>query len=188
MLPTRQLTNAADGAVDGAQTRAVTLAPDHALVIRRRDLATPLNQPAVGIEQKLSVVHGVAVTLVNADGDDHLRLSARIADGMGRGRWDRHGLIEQFHVLASANDLVGGLKKRKIRIVRHHGLTEGRELHPLLAKLVDLAHDLFDGSLTAIEDRTQLNRGGFTNSHCHLPISIGLRTRWRRRSRPWGCR
>src|SRR5258705_5503783 len=128
MLPTRQLTNAADRAVDGAQTRAVALAPDHALVIRRRDLATPLNQPAVGIEQKLSVVHGVAVTLVDADGDDHLRLSARIADGVGRGRWHRHGLIEQFHVLASANDLIGGLEKRKIWIVRHACLMEGREL------------------------------------------------------------
>ena len=113
MLPARQLTNAADRAVDGAQTRAVALAPDHALVIRRRDLATPLNQPAVGIEQKLSVVHGVAVTLVDADRDDHPRLSARIADGVGRGRWHRHGLIEQFHVLASAYDLVGGWRNEK---------------------------------------------------------------------------
>jgi hypothetical protein len=76
-------------------------------------------------------------------------------------------------VLASANDLVGGLEKRKVRVVGHHGLREGRELHALLAKLVDLAHDLVDGSLAAIEDRTQLHRGGFTTLMPDLLFRLG---------------
>jgi len=42
-------------------------------------------------------------------------------------------------------------------VVRHHGLRERGELHPLLAKLVDLPRDLFDRSLAAIEDGTQLD-------------------------------
>jgi hypothetical protein len=84
MLPTRQLTNAADRAVDGAQTRAVALAPDHAFVIRRRDLATPLNQRAVGVEEQLGVVQGGAVALVDADGHDHARRFTRVADRVRR--------------------------------------------------------------------------------------------------------
>jgi len=50
VLPARQLTNAADLAVNGAQTRAVALPPDHALVVGGRDFAASLDQPAVGIE------------------------------------------------------------------------------------------------------------------------------------------
>jgi len=42
-------------------------------------------------------------------------------------------------------------------VVRHPGLRERGELHPLLAKLVDLPRDLFDRSLAAIEDGTQLD-------------------------------
>src|SRR4051812_46615798 len=60
---------------------------------------------------------------------------------------------------------VGGTKKR---IVRHHSLREGREVHPLLAELSDLAHDLVDGCLAAIESRTQLHRSGVHNSHRNL--------------------
>jgi hypothetical protein len=130
MLPTRQLANAADRAVCGAETRAVALTPDHALVIGRRDRAAPLNQRAVGVEEQLRVVQGFAVALVDADGCHHPRLLARVADGVGRGGWHRHGMIEQLQVLASANDLVGGLEKRKILVVTHHGLRERRELHP----------------------------------------------------------
>jgi hypothetical protein len=33
---------------------------------------------------------------------------------------------------------------------------------------MDLAHDLFDCPLTAIEDGTQLDGGGFNNSHHSL--------------------
>ena len=78
VLPACQLANAADLAVDGAQARAVALAPDHALVIGGRDLAAPLNQGAIGIEEKLGVVEGSAVTLVDADGHDDSRLLGRL--------------------------------------------------------------------------------------------------------------
>jgi hypothetical protein len=94
VLPACQLTNAADLAIDGAQARAVSLAPDHALVIGGRDLAAPLEQDAVGIEEKLGVVQGSAVTLVHADGHDDSRLPGSFADGVrDRGR-HRHCLVE----------------------------------------------------------------------------------------------
>src|ERR671910_2459654 len=38
-------------------------------------------------------------------------------------------------------------------VVRHDSLRKRGELHPLLAKLVDLLHDLFDRSLAVIEGR-----------------------------------
>ena len=106
VLPARQLTNAADLAVDGAQARTVTLTPDHALVVRGRDLAAPLNQGAVSVEEKLGVVQGAAVTFVDADRRDDARLLARVADGVGGSRRHRHRLIEQLEVLAASSDLI----------------------------------------------------------------------------------
>src|SRR5918912_3742718 len=81
VLPAGELANAADLAVDGAQTRAVALAPDHALVMGGLDLAAPLNQGAVGIKEKLGVVQGSAVTLVDADGHNDSGMFASFADG-----------------------------------------------------------------------------------------------------------
>ena len=113
VLPARQLTNAADLAVDGAQTGAVSLAPDHALVIGGRDLAAPLDQGAVGIKEKLGVVQGSAVALVDADGHDNSRLFASFADGVGGRRGHRHRLIEQLQMLTSGDDLVGAWTNEK---------------------------------------------------------------------------
>lgn len=48
MFSAGELTNAADLTVNGAKTRAVALAPDHAFVIGGRGFATALNQGAVG--------------------------------------------------------------------------------------------------------------------------------------------
>src|SRR6266496_3618371 len=168
MFPARELTNAADLTVNGSKTRPVTLAPDHALVIGRRDFAAPLNQGAVSIKEKLGVVQGSAITLVDADGHYNSRLSASLADGVGGGRRHRHRLIEQLEVLTSVSDLVGGLDERKVRVVRYHGFWEGGELYPLLAKLVDLPHDLFHRSLAAIQDGTHLDPRGFNDSHSNL--------------------
>ena len=109
MLPARQLTNAADSAVNGAQAGPVALAPDHALVVGRRDFAAPLDQRAVGIEEKLGVVERSTVTFVDADGHNNSRLFAGVADGIGGRRRHRHGLVEQLEVLASGNDLIWGL-------------------------------------------------------------------------------
>jgi hypothetical protein len=82
-------------------------------VIRRRDLAAPLDQRTIGIEEQLRVVHRFAVTLVDADGYHDPRLLARVADCVGRSRRHHHGLIEQLQVLTSADDLVGGWMNEK---------------------------------------------------------------------------
>jgi hypothetical protein len=87
-------------------------------------------------------------------------------------RRHRHRLVEQLQVLTADNDLVGGLDEREVRVVRHDSLRKRGELHPLLAKLVDLPHDLFDRSLAVIEDRTQLDPGGFDNPHYNLLVSL----------------
>ena len=50
------------------------------------------------------------------------------------------------------------------------------ELHGPLAKFTDLSHDLVDGSLAAIEDRAQLHRGRFHNSHRNLLIPVSFMT------------
>jgi len=68
-------------------------------------------------------------------------------------------------MLPSADHLVGGLDERQIRVVRHHGLREGGELHALSTKVVDLSHDLGDRSLAAIQDGTQLDCGRPDRSH-----------------------
>ena len=51
VLPARQLADSSDGAVDDLQTRRVALTPENLLVIGRRELAAPLKQRAVGVEQ-----------------------------------------------------------------------------------------------------------------------------------------
>ena len=47
MLPARQLTNAADLAVNGAQPQTIALTPDHSFVVGGRDFAAPLKQGAI---------------------------------------------------------------------------------------------------------------------------------------------
>jgi len=92
VLPARELADAADRAIHRTQTRAVALTPDHTLVIGRRDLATPLNQRAVGVEEELRVVQGFSCALVHADGNDHARRSASVGNRVcSRGR-HRYGL------------------------------------------------------------------------------------------------
>ena len=81
-------------------------------------------------------------------------------------------MLEGYDALTACNDLVGGLDEREVRVVRHDGLRKRGELHHLLTKLVDRPHDLFDGSLAAIKDRTQLGPGGFNDSHCNLLVSL----------------
>ena len=78
--PTRVSTTAKPG--------PVALPPDHALVVRRRDLARRLHQPPVGVEQQLRVVERAVVALVDAD--RHHRAApgappARLASTLGPG-------------------------------------------------------------------------------------------------------
>ena len=52
MLPASQLTDATDLGINGAQAGAVALTPDHALVVGGRNLAAPLHQRAVGVNER----------------------------------------------------------------------------------------------------------------------------------------
>ena len=103
MLPARQLADAPDGAVDGTQPGTVALAPDHAFVVGRRNLAAALNQSAVSIEQQLRVVERAAIALVDADGHHHSGLLAGFADGVGGGRRHGHGLFKQSEMFLAGS-------------------------------------------------------------------------------------
>jgi len=70
--------------------------------------------------------------------------------------------------LTATKNLIAGLHDRKVRVVRNNGFRKSRELHPLLAQLVDFVDDLIDCPLTAIQDGIQLDCCGFNNSHCTL--------------------
>ena len=86
MLPAGELADAPNLAIDGPQPGTVALSPDHALVVRGRDLAAPLKQGAVSVKEQLSVVNRSPVPLVDADGYDNTRLFAGFADGIRGGR------------------------------------------------------------------------------------------------------
>src|SRR3982074_3246084 len=102
MLPAGQLTDASYGAVDTAQPRAIALTPDHAFMIGRRNLATVLDECAVGIEQELRVIDRAAIALVDADGDDHAGLLGGLADSPGSVGWVDKNSIPHSLVLADA--------------------------------------------------------------------------------------
>ncbi len=151
-----------------AQTRAIALAPDHALVVGRGDLAAMLEQPAVGIEQELCVVERAAVALVHADGNDRSRLPAGLADGLGGGRRDGDRLFEQALVFRAHPER--RLHEGEVGVVRHHRLREGSEQHALATEGEDLPADLVHGALAAVEDRAQLDGGGLDDGHRGSPI------------------
>ena len=96
MLIARQLTDAPDCAVDGMQPRTVALAPDHAFMVGRRNLATTLNQGAVSIEEQLRIVDCPAVAFVDSDGHHHSGLLAGFANCVGSGGWHGYGLVKQL--------------------------------------------------------------------------------------------
>ena len=74
-------------------------------------------------------------------------VSACVADCVRRRRRHGHRLIEQTAVLTAANELVAGLQKRKIGVVRHNRFGKRRELHALLAEFVNRPDDLVPSRL-----------------------------------------
>ena len=94
VLPTRQLSNPSDLAFHRARARAIALSPNHALVVGGRDLASPLKQGAVGIEEKLRVVQSSLIPFINADRDNDSPLPASVADCVGGKRGYRDRLFE----------------------------------------------------------------------------------------------
>jgi hypothetical protein len=113
MLPARQLADATNRGVHGAQSRTVALPPDHAFMIGRRDLASTLDQGSVRIEQQLRIIECTTIALVDADGHHHSCLPAGIAYGVRGGRWRSHGLIDQPQMFLAEVQLKGRLHERK---------------------------------------------------------------------------
>ncbi|ORW35102.1 hypothetical protein AWC17_22510 [Mycobacterium nebraskense] len=95
VLPAGQLTDATDGAVDGAQPTTVALSPDHPFVVRRTDLATALNQGAVGVEEQLGVEQRAAGTFVHPYRDHDVRSAGGCTDCVRRQRRYRHRFSHQ---------------------------------------------------------------------------------------------
>jgi hypothetical protein len=95
-------------------------------------------------------------------------LSGRLAEGVGGSGRYRHRLVEQFSVLRSDDVLQRRLDEREVRIVRDDRLGKRGELHVLLAQLVNRPYNFLDGSFAAVEYRTELDRGGFHDSHRYL--------------------
>ncbi len=129
------------------------------------NFAAPLDQGAVGIEEKLGVVQSSAVPFVDADGDDDSGHTRGFSDCVGGSR--RHGdcLVEQLPLLRPNNIQHGRLDERKIRVVRNHRFRKRGELHSLPTQFMDLPYDLFDRSFAAIQDRAQLDGSSFHGAH-----------------------
>src|SRR4030088_41186 len=65
------------------ETAAVTLAPNHALMIGGCDLASLQRYPSVSIEDELSVEETPVVTLVHSQYHDHAVPTCLCSDGIG---------------------------------------------------------------------------------------------------------
>ncbi len=88
MFPAGERADAADRGVDDLEARAVALAPDHAFVKRRGDLAALQHHRAIGIEDQLRIVERAAVALVDTEDHDHAVLARRGRDRVA----DRTGI------------------------------------------------------------------------------------------------
>jgi hypothetical protein len=66
---------------------------NHAFVVRGTDLATTLNQGAVGVEKQLGVEERATGTFVHPDGNHHLGSARSFTDRVRRRRRYRHRLI-----------------------------------------------------------------------------------------------
>src|SRR6185312_2573952 len=172
MFPACQLTHASNAAVDSPQSRTVTLAPDHTLVVGRRYLASTLDERSVRIKQQLSIVERSTIALVDANGHHHARLAARLADRKRCWRRHRYGLLEQHEVLSDR--LIGPLHEREIGIVGQNGFWKGRELHAPAAELEDFLDYSVCCSFAVVEDGADLHGSCLDSGHGYtlwLPVA-----------------
>ena len=95
MLPTGQSADASQRRLHNLETRAVPLAPDHPLVISRRDFSPLQNQFATAVEQQLRVVEGPTITLVDAQQNLHAVLAGSSRNGIGDRARNHHSLLVQ---------------------------------------------------------------------------------------------
>ena len=167
VFPACQLSHAPNGTIDSSQSRTVALAPDHALMVGRRQFAAMLDQRAVRIEKQLSIVDRSAIALIDANGRHHACLPASFTDRECCRRRHCHCLLEQYKVLPK--HFKWPLHVRKIGIVRYDCLREGRELYTLATKLDDFLDDPVNGPLAAVEDRADLHCGRLDDGHARIP-------------------
>src|ERR1700724_1912301 len=73
VLPASKRANAANRRVHRSESAAVTLSPNHSLVIARRYFAPSQNERAVRIKNQLSIVESSAFTRIVAKSDDNAR-------------------------------------------------------------------------------------------------------------------
>ena len=83
VLPASKRANAANRRVHGPESAAVTLSPNHSLVIARRYFAPSQNERAIRIKNQLSIVESSAITLIDANNEDHLRGFRRLREPGG---------------------------------------------------------------------------------------------------------
>ncbi len=125
VLPASQLPDAAHGGVGRAEPVALALPPDHALVIRGRDLPAALHQGAVGVEEELRIVEGAVIALVDAERDHHPTPSRGFRHCVYGGPGDRDGLLVELEVRLAHHGR--GQDEREIWVIRDHRLREDDE-------------------------------------------------------------
>src|SRR5258708_20928916 len=73
VLPTSQRADAADRRIYGSKSAAVTLSPNHSLMIARRNFASPQDERTIRIKDQLSIIESPTITFIDADNENHSR-------------------------------------------------------------------------------------------------------------------
>jgi hypothetical protein len=174
VLPAGQRADTAGARVHGRQTGAVALAPDHALVVGRRDLAALEHQAAIGIEHQLRVVQTAVVAFVHAQHHHHAQLARR--GGHGVRHRARHGgrTLHQQQVVRALQH--GRLHEREVGVVGHEGLGEDDQLHALLRGVAQGLEHARQRAALAREVRRDLRRGRADLAVRHHSVQVSMIT------------
>ena len=156
MLPAGQRADAPGRGIHHLQPGAIALAPDHALMEGRRELAALQLERAVGIENQLGVVERAVVALIDAQHDDHAVPPRRRGDRL------RHRARHRDRMLIEPEMLGPGEHRRmdegKIRIPGNEGLREYREFYAFLPGLRDRGQNALKRSGRGFEVGRDLHR------------------------------
>src|SRR5258707_15147050 len=74
VLPTSQRADAADRRIYGSKSAAVTLSPNHSLMIARRNFASPQDERTIRIKNQLSIIESPTIALIDSDHQNHSRV------------------------------------------------------------------------------------------------------------------
>jgi hypothetical protein len=144
VLPAGQCTDATDRRLHDLQARAVPLAPNHALVERRCDLAPLEQERAIRIEHELGIVERAVIALVDAEHHDHAMTPGRLRDGLGDGTGHDDGVVVELNVLGPAQDR--RTDKGEIRVPGNERLWKNGKLDAFAGCLGDRCQDPIDRS------------------------------------------